>query len=160
VFLAVWQNLAEFQRDPPRWTFRKWLRTITRNKIIDCWHKEGARSGKAEGGSEAQTRLAELPADEEEEEGRISEETGFLYQRALQLIESSFQPGTIQAFLLYAVEGLAVETVAQRLQISVNTVYLARSRVAKKIRTEFGDVLEVETPLQPPAQKSSQDIVP
>jgi RNA polymerase sigma-70 factor (ECF subfamily) len=145
VFKAVWRKLGEFRRDPPRQTFHKWLRTIAVHKIIDRW-REAKNAAVGEGGSEAQARFAQLPDPAGEEETLLGEETALLYRRALALLQSDFQPRTVEAFWLYAVEELSAEAVAERLQVSLNTVYLARSRVPRRVREEFGDVLDIELP--------------
>ena len=51
MFLAVHRAVGEFRREPPRLTFRGWLRTITKNKIIDHVRQEGKRPA-AVGGDE------------------------------------------------------------------------------------------------------------
>src|SRR5262245_3277432 len=64
VFRAVAAAIANFRRDRPGDSFRGWLWTVTRSKVIDHQRR---RAGQAEaaGGSTAQQQLAELPQQED-----------------------------------------------------------------------------------------------
>jgi len=53
VFRAVYVNLDRFRKDRPEDSFRGWLRTITRNKILDGRVRRRERTGGTAGCSEA-----------------------------------------------------------------------------------------------------------
>ena len=56
------------------------------------------------------------------------------------LIRSEFSETACTAFLRVVVDGAAPKDVADELQISVNSVYLAKSRILRRVRDELGDV--------------------
>jgi RNA polymerase sigma-70 factor (ECF subfamily) len=62
--------------------------------------------------------------------------------RALQLMQAEFQPTTWQACWETVVRGRSGADVARELGISVNAVYLARSRVLRRLREELGGMLD------------------
>ena len=61
VFQAVATHLGAFRKRGEADTFRGWLRTIAENKIRDHFRQAG-READAVGGTEAQHRLAQVPA--------------------------------------------------------------------------------------------------
>jgi RNA polymerase sigma-70 factor (ECF subfamily) len=68
--------------------------------------------------------------------------SGDLYRRALDLIRSEFEERTWRAFLMVTVEGRLPADVAVELGTTPGAVYIAKSRVLKRLREEFGDLLE------------------
>ncbi len=138
VFLAVWRNLGGFRKEPERGSFRGWLRTITRSKITDQHRKRPADATVV--GSAPLDHVSE-PSDGSETPV-ISTELGHVYAQALALLERDFVPATWRAFWLVAVECRRAEDVAAELGLSTNAVYLAKSRVLRRLRDEFGDFLD------------------
>jgi RNA polymerase sigma-70 factor (ECF subfamily) len=143
VFRAVATRIRSFSRGRPNGTFRGWLWTITRNKIADhchCLHKHP----EAQGGTDAQIRLANLavPESTDSDEQPGSQKTTSLYQRALQLLQSDFEGQTWKAFWRVSVDGCTPAEVADELGMSVNAVYIAKTRVLRRLREELGDLLD------------------
>jgi RNA polymerase sigma-70 factor (ECF subfamily) len=144
VFRAVARTLGAFRRDRPGDSFRGWLRKITLNKVRDYWKRRRRAGPAAEGGSDAQERLQEVPeevssvsdASDEAEESRL------LYRRAVELLQSAVDKTTWQAFWQVEVEGRRPAEVASALGMTVNAVYLAKARVRKRLREEFADLLD------------------
>jgi RNA polymerase sigma-70 factor (ECF subfamily) len=143
VFLAVARGLADFRREHPGDSFRGWLRVITGHKLADFWRRRSRRP-QAEGGSEAQRRLEQLPQPDSapSTNGADGHNTRLLLQRALELIRPGFSARTWQAFCGVALDGRPAADVAAELGLSVNAVYIARSRVLGRLRAEFGEVLD------------------
>jgi RNA polymerase sigma-70 factor (ECF subfamily) len=142
VFKTLVVHLAEFRRDREGATFRGWLWTITRNKVLDHFRKRSHDAGGA-GGTEAWMRLSELPAPEVpgKTEPEEAEAIRRLYLRGLDLIRNEFEERTWKAFWRTAVEGRAPRDVAVELSMTSGAVRVAKSRVLQRLREELGDTL-------------------
>jgi RNA polymerase sigma-70 factor (ECF subfamily) len=143
VFLAVATHIAGFRKDRASDTFRGWLRTISRNKVLDHYRRLGREPGGV-GGSEAQYRLSALPAPVVPEEPSQEEDQAerSLFLRGLDGIRAEFEPRTWQAFWKTAVEGRLPRDVAAELAMSAGAVRVAKSRVLHRLREELGDLME------------------
>jgi RNA polymerase sigma-70 factor (ECF subfamily) len=143
VFQAVAAHIAAFRKERAGDTFRGWLRTITHNKVRDHFRRRG-REPEAVGGTDAQVRLAQLPAPADGEEGSATAEDGErgLVCRALELIRGEFAERTWLAFWRTAVEGRPAPEVAAELSMSPGAVRVAKCRVLQRLREELGDVIE------------------
>lgn len=140
VFRAVLTHIATYESGSRAGSFRGWLWTITRNKIKDHWRSQ-QRQPQAVGGTDAHERLLQLPvpADLTDEEPVGTE--GSVLQRGLELIRAHFGDRTWQAFWRVTAEGEAPAEVGAALGMSVNAVYVARSRVLSRLRQELGETL-------------------
>jgi RNA polymerase sigma factor (sigma-70 family) len=141
VFLAVHRAVGEFQREPPRLTFRGWLRTITKNKIIDHLRQVG-KLPDAVGGDEWQQRIEALSADLPDDDSSAHEEKSLLVRRALDLLQTDFEPQTWTAFWRVRIDGLPAQAVAEELQTSTSAVHTACYRVRNRLEAEFAGLIE------------------
>ena len=140
VFKTLIVHLPEFRKDRRGDTFRGWLWTITRNKVLDHLRRR-RREGPGPGGSEAGALAAQLPAPETLPETDPAEEEAHrrLIHRALDLIRSEFEERTWKAFWRTAVEGHSAADVAAELAMSPGAVRVAKSRVLQRLREELGE---------------------
>jgi RNA polymerase sigma-70 factor (ECF subfamily) len=143
VFESVWRSISTFRRGQAGDTFRGWLRTIVRNKIIDFNRRKGGEPA-AQGGSEAATQLQQQPAPTlpEPDDEQNNSEISLLCRRALALIRAEFKSKTWRAFEAVVLEDQNPKDVARKLKSSVNAVYLAKRRVLKRLREEFEDLID------------------
>jgi RNA polymerase sigma-70 factor, ECF subfamily len=138
VFTAVARRIAEFRRERPGDSFRGWLWTITRNKVRDHWRRH-ADQARAAGGTTAQEVMQQVPEGAAPDSKVGAEgEPGDLYRRALELIRSEFEERTWRAFLMVTAEARLPADVAAELGTTPGAVYIAKSRVLKRLREEFG----------------------
>lgn len=143
VWRAVAIHIDRFERTLTKGTFRGWLWTITRNKLRDHYRSKQGKAA-AVGGTDAHTRLQEIPEDEPLDENgnqAVDSPRQFLY-RALDLVRSDFEEKTWQAFWKVTVEGQPPALVARELGLSVDSVYQAKSRVLRRLRTELQGLVE------------------
>ncbi len=138
VFRAVLTHIADYEAGPGPGSFRAWLWTITRNKLNDHWRRQ-RRQPVAVGGTDAQERLLESPAPECPQDEEPAGAGGGVLQRALERIRPRFEERTWQAFYRVTAEGQGPAEVAAALGMSVNAVYVARSRVLARLRQELGE---------------------
>jgi RNA polymerase sigma-70 factor (ECF subfamily) len=143
VFGAVAIKYHTFHKERTHDTFRGWLRTITKNKVLDL-HRKRQHEPQGIGGTEAKAWLAAVPDGLNEIDG---DETTLqtdhpLYREALLLIQDHFEPTSWQAFWAVVVEGRTPQETAQALGISPAAVRVAKCRVLQRLRQELGDVLE------------------
>ncbi len=145
VFVAVAANLSGLRRDRPGDSFRAWLRTITRNKVVDHIRKQ-QKNPVAQGGTDANDQIhrapdTQLPSDEAAEDDHDVERAELL-SRALELVKGDFEETTWRAFWLATVEGRTTTAIATELDMQPNAIRQAKFRVIRRMRDEFGELLE------------------
>jgi RNA polymerase sigma-70 factor (ECF subfamily) len=133
VLIVLVRKLPEFRYDPGR-SFRGWMRTVLLNKWRDR-HGRAPAPGSLDRGQEPAVPDG-VEVLEEEEYRR------FLAGRALRLMQTDFEPATWQACWQTAVCGRPAAEVAAELGLTVNAVYLARSRVLTRLRRELAGLLD------------------
>jgi RNA polymerase sigma-70 factor (ECF subfamily) len=138
IFRTVLVSIDRLRHGGPGDSFRGWLRMVTRSRVRDALRRNGRQAG-GEGGSEAQNRL--LGVAEALSESSTQEEDEFdrrvLMRRATDLTLARCGEVTRQAFIRVVVGEEAVEDVARDLGLTPNAVYVAKSRILRKIRETF-----------------------
>jgi RNA polymerase sigma-70 factor (ECF subfamily) len=138
VFQAVATAVRRFRKEGGG-TFRAWLRSIARHKVLD-FYKRRRREPQAEGGSDAYQRIQETPDSQADWED-ADQEVSALYHRALELVRGEFEERTWRAFWGTGVEGQAVADVAADLGMTQMAVRKAKSRVLRRLKEEAGDLI-------------------
>jgi RNA polymerase sigma-70 factor, ECF subfamily len=143
VFRAAAAGMARFRRDQPGDSFRAWLRGITRNMLL-LHFRRAASQPQASGGTDALLRINEVSQDDPpaEDEDDPPSELDALRQRALELVRAQVGERTWQAFWLVAVEGQAPADVAARFGVSPSAVRLSKSRVLRRLKEQFGELIQ------------------
>ena len=142
VLQAVSGGIRRFDYDPRRGSFRGWLFTVVRNKLRDFLAAQ-KRPGRATGDSDAQHRLQELPAREEDQTAWWDQEYDQrVFAWAVEEVRGAFQESTWRAFWQTAVEGKTGPEVARSLGLSVAAVYLAKGRVMARLKSIIRETLE------------------
>jgi RNA polymerase sigma-70 factor (ECF subfamily) len=134
VFALLLQKMPAFEYDRQR-SFRGWLRTILLNKWRQLQRGSVPQSGPCEGTDEAVSPDNVALWCEEEFRRQLA-------LRALQIMQADFQPATWKACWEHVVCERSAADVAAELGITVNSVYLAKGRVLRRLRQELDGMLD------------------
>jgi RNA polymerase sigma-70 factor (ECF subfamily) len=149
VLLKLARTLRTFSYDPTR-SFRAWLKTVTHHAWRDFL--EGCnRPDTGSGDTRILERLQTLQARDQLVDELDEEFARDLLDEAMTRVQLRVQPHTWQAFHLLAVEGRSGAEAAQRLNMKVATVFVARSKVQKMLQEEVRK-LEGRDPQRPKEQ--------
>lgn len=132
VFVTLARTLPDFEYDAQR-SFGAWLRVVTRN----CCHRFLSR----------QRPHASLDTDnvahEDTDVMTAVDETEYrqhVAQKALRMMQAEFEFATWKACWESVVEDRSAKEVADELGLSVNAVYVAKSRVLRRLRDQLDGV--------------------
>lgn len=122
----------------PSLRFRGWLRTVTHNKANDIRRRNLLRpvSRNDEQTKNEQTVSSEIDLFEQ------NEYRTFLVKRALEIMKAEFHDQSWKACWKHVVDGMKAADIALELGMSVNMVYLAKSRVLARLREELTGMLD------------------
>ena len=140
VLLKLSKEIARF--DKQRGSFRGWLKTVAHHAWYDLIQSRGHKLAK--GGEELERRLSSEEARDDlakELEAAWEQE---LMQLASGRVQLRVKPKTWQAFQLAAVQHLPGDEVAEQLEMSLASVYKAKSNVLKLFHEEVRSLEESE----------------
>lgn len=134
ILVVVVRKLPQFQHQGNQGAFRSWLKNITRNCLLEYWRSQKLQP-IATGKTSFQESLNQLADDSSE----LSQLWNQEYDRQvlaslLQQIQNEFQPSTWEAFRLVTIDGVPAKSVAEQLDMTVNSVFIAKSRVMSRLR--------------------------
>ena len=135
VLLTLSKELPDFDHSGQPGAFRSWLRLTLVHRLKNFWRARdrGPRAGIAE----IEQRLEELAdAGSAMSVQWNDEHDRHLLGRLLTQAEPHFSPQTWTAFRRVTLDGDAPNQVATDLGISVNAVFIAKSRVLSRLRRE------------------------
>lgn len=133
VLTAVANSVSRWLEREDRGTFRGWLFRIARNTAIDFLSRRKHRPLGA-GGDEALAQLEQLIASPEVTGHFDWEYRREVFRRASEIVRQRVGESSWQAFYRTWVTQRSVQEVAKELETSVGSVYIARSRVMKRLR--------------------------
>ena len=128
-------KLPQFRYDETK-SFRGWLRQVTLNRYRELVRRKKICTVPADGG--------QFPDAGQPDPAEFVEETEYrreIISRAADLIRGDYDEITWTAFWEYVAVGRTPTEVAESLQLSVNSVYLAKSRILKRLRAELDGLL-------------------
>ncbi len=129
VLLALTRALPTFEYDPAKGSFRAYLKAVTLRAVTRL-----ARQKHPDGRlADIEDHLDLAVADADAEAAWEAEWRANHVRRALRLLESEFKAVELCAFQRYALEGRDARETAAALQITVNQVYQAKSRIMKRL---------------------------
>jgi RNA polymerase sigma-70 factor (ECF subfamily) len=137
LMLNMWNKLPDTDIKQIR-RFRSWLATITKNFVTDFIRKRIRETQRMEK-AEQDASISYLKAIRLPDIDRIAEQEWKLHiaNLALENIEPLFSGHAIEVFRL-SLDGMEIQTIAEKLGLQENSVYRLRSRVKKRL------ILEIE----------------
>jgi RNA polymerase sigma-70 factor (ECF subfamily) len=134
VFALLVEKLPTFQYNPEK-SFASWLRTVTVNKCRDHYRRGKNRPVLTD-------PQVDLAIPDNVGQFSVDEYRRRLARRALEIMQSEFQPATWKACWQAVVTNRPAADIAAELGISVNAVYVAKSRVLRRLREELDGIWE------------------
>lgn len=138
VLSAVVAELPRFQYDRQRGSFRAWLRAVTVNRLRGFWRARQARP-TATGDNDFRLQVLDQLADPHSDLSRLwdQEHDRHVAQRLLELIEPEFEDSTWRAFSRVVLDSVKPAEAAKEIGLTVNAVFIAKSRVMRRLRQEM-----------------------
>lgn len=142
VLTTLVRELPRFEHNGQRGAFRCWLRTTMVHRLRHFWRGQQKQPQTAASGDPHQV-LNELEDPDSGLSRRWDEEHDrHVARRALELIEPEFAPTTWRAFQAVVLEGRKEAAVAAELNLSLNAVFIAKSRVLARLRREIAGLVD------------------
>lgn len=140
--LAVSRDLMKFEHSGRPGAFRSWLRSILVNRVRNFWRSAKYRPA-ATGGTSWAERLEHLADDKSDASREWNlEHDRHVMARLLEQVRPRFEPKTWEAFRRQVLDGQRADVVAAELGLSLNSVYVARSRVLSTLRREAAGLID------------------
>ena len=136
VFIAVFGSMDRFRRERQSDGFRKWLRGITAKRIGAYWRRQFPLSPPV-GGSDWQGLLGALEAPHvsgSTSDGGTSRSDDDIRRQAIEHVRRETTARDWAILERLALSGQSAVKVADEFGVSVNVVYLVRSRLMRRIR--------------------------
>lgn len=141
VLVVVLRKIREFERRPQTGAFRKWLRTITVNCLRDFWRVR--KWQPLSSGEDLAAALEQLARDDSQLSRMWDEEHDkHVTKQLLEQIKQHFSTQTYQAFTRVALEGATPAQAANELGMTENAVFIAKSRVLRRLREEGAGLID------------------
>jgi RNA polymerase sigma-70 factor (ECF subfamily) len=134
VLTVVVRKLPDFRHNGRPGAFRAWLRTITARALRDFWAAQAPAAALLD-------QLDDPASDLSRQWDRDHDR--HVLGRLCDLVAADFHPTTWQAFRLVALDGVAPDQAANQLGVTVNAVFIAKSRVLARLRQEGRELLDV-----------------
>ncbi|MCA9212164.1 MAG: sigma-70 family RNA polymerase sigma factor [Planctomycetales bacterium] len=139
VMFKVFKAIREFEYDPRKGGFRKWLFTVCRTQLIDYLRRE-TRHPQGNGASSFIKVLEDHPDQADEREIWANEHRLCVLEWGFRKVQAEVAESTWLAFEKTTVEGRPVRDVSKELSLSEGAVYTARSRVLAKLKATIASV--------------------
>lgn len=142
VLAVLVQKVGGFLHSQRRGAFRHWLRAIAANCLKDHWRRK-RRAPVTPEDTQDLAALEQL-ADPASALSRLwdEEHDRHILRSLLAEIRPDFAPTTWSAFEQLVLQNQSPQQVAANLGISVNSVFIAKSRILAKLRQIGGGLLE------------------
>jgi len=140
--VSVANQMPNFKYNPELGSFKSWLRTVIRSRILDHLRKRGKTHtvpihADSDGGDES-FALKELPDKSSPNVDQLYEQEWQknVLDAAIARVKRKLDPQKYQVFDCYVNKEWPPEKVAAAFRISVDQVYLAKHRITEMIKSE------------------------
>ena len=131
VLVSISRSIENFQYDPARGKFRAWLAAVTANKMKDFSSKSTLDQERLNGYLDQLTETTD--SDPQWTELFMQQ----VFKAAKEKVQADVEENTWNCFQKIWVENRPATEVAEQLQIPIHSVYVNKSRVLKRLETEF-----------------------
>jgi RNA polymerase sigma-70 factor (ECF subfamily) len=131
VLLKLLTAMKSYKPDPKA-SFRGWLKAVTHNAWRDFARRP--KAGHGAGGLDAIPDSADALADLEKEMHEAFDRE--LLELAMKRVEERVKPNTWEAFRLTSIDNLSGADAAEKLDVPVSSVFVAKHRVMKLLEDE------------------------
>src|SRR5262249_8013502 len=142
VLAVVVRELPHFEHSGRPGSVRAWLRGIAAHRM-----RSFGGAGRCRRAATGDSDFAQMLEQIEDPESPLSrvwdrQHDEHVLARLLELMEQEFEPATVKAFRRTALEAARAEDVAAELGMSTAAVYIARSRVLRRLRQEAEGLID------------------
>lgn len=139
VMMVIVDKIKHYEHNQRQGAFRNYLRKVAFHRLSQKLRKRT----ETVGGEKIQGFLAEL----DDPQGALSRQwerdhDRFVMRQMLESMRGNFSIETWRAFELVMLEEKSAQTAAEEVGVTVNAVYIAKSRVLKRLREEAGEMLD------------------
>lgn len=143
ILMVVMLRINDFDHNGRVGAFRRWLRVIAANTTRSYLRK----AKRQQQSPETMKLLEEL----EDTASPVAQQfdrdhDDFVLRELLSRVEAEFEPKTMAAFRMHVLDQVDARDTAQRLEMSPRAVYIAKSRVLRRLREEAADWFDELTP--------------
>lgn len=142
VLMSVSAAIGRYEKPSDGTRFRNWLSRITRNAILKALSR-GPRDPAA-GGTDAMNLLHDVPGDDATEALIDLEYRREVFVRAAARVRTEVQEETWLAFEVTVLQEVPIEAAAKRFGMSTGSIYAARSRIMRRLRTAVKDIEAID----------------
>jgi len=132
----VARSIRSFEYQPERGRFRGWLLTVTRRRLL----RLRERCARIQEEAVDDEELSEIEDDQIDVEWNDAFNARVL-QVALRRIQPAFEPTTWRVFERVWLENRSAAQTADELSVRIDLVYIAKSRVLKRLEEEVQEIV-------------------
>lgn len=143
ILLKLFQQLPQYRYDPARGQFRGWLKAVVNNALADFWRRQQRRPEPGGiGGTDFLERLGGLASPEAATDlsSAIEDQAQNIAAEVLERVRTKVKETTWQAFYQTMIEQRPAAEVAEKLTLSIATVYKANYRIKQMLLQEYRHV--------------------
>lgn len=132
--IAFCNSYQQGKYDPAQGRLRVWLFGIARNQMLNFIKRRRDREVQVIDASADTNFFARQPDDDQFEKAWEEEWRDAVLKQCFEEIRREFDAKSLEAFELFATQGLPAQEVGERLGMTANAVFLVKHRIMKRIK--------------------------